>query len=32
MAVRVGDIDFVIDTIKAGSDDLYGLINTDKSV
>jgi dienelactone hydrolase len=30
MAVRVGDIDFVIDTIKAGSDDLYGLINTDK--
>lgn len=30
MDVRVGDINFVIDTIKADSDILYGLINTDK--
>lgn len=30
MDVRVGDINFVIDTIKADSDILYGLINTEK--
>ena len=30
MDVRVGDINFVIDTIKTDSDVMYGLINTEK--
>jgi hypothetical protein len=31
MDVRVGDINFVIDTIKTDSDVMYGLINTERS-
>ncbi len=30
MDVRVGDINYVIDTIKTNSDVMYGLINTEK--